>query len=323
MRKLSGILLAALCCGLIAGCSGGDPFSEAKRVDLDSDFGTNAFHKAGAFAALGPKNAMTDGAEKAADWIAEKLKAAGLSPKTDQFNDPDSDGNSRIFRNVYATLPGADKTTVLVISHYDTKSGISDSFVGANDSASSTALLLQLAEWYRLQPRKATVIFAFLDGEECVSQYNGEDGLHGSRHLATLMRGGSVKLDAVILADMIGDAGLKLTVPANSTPRLVDVLVKAAEMQSVSDIVSFFPGDILDDHQPFLHRGFPAIDLIDFCYGSEPGANDYWHTDQDTVDKLSPVSLQKMGALITQMIELISAAKPQTSRQCESRPRLP
>lgn len=294
---------------VFTGCGRKDPFASAKRIDIGADFGTNAFQKVEAFANLGPKNAMTDGSEKAAEWIAAKLREIGLSPKIDHFDDPDSEGNSRVFRNVYATLPGSENKTVLLISHYDTKSGISDTFTGANDSASSTGLLLQLAEWYVQRPRKATVVFAFLDGEECQSQYTGEDGLHGSRHLASMMRGGGMKLDAVILADMIGDADLTLTVPANSSPRLVDILVKSAEMQSVSDIVSFFSGDILDDHQPFLYRGFPSIDLIDFSYGSEPGANDYWHTPEDTVDKLSAVSLYKMGALIAQMVELVSVAE--------------
>lgn len=309
MKKIIKLACLISICGLIAGCGKLDPFAAAKKVEIEPDFGTHAFLKAEAFANLGPKNAMTDGAEKAAEWISSRLKELGLSPKIDQFNDPDSDGNGRIFRNVYASLPGSEMTTVLLISHYDTKSGISDNFTGANDSASSTGLLLQLAEWYQRRPRKATVIFAFLDGEECVSQYTGEDGLHGSRHLATMMRGGNVKLDAVILADMIGDADLKLTVPVNSTPRLVEILEKSAAMQSVSNIVSFFPGDILDDHQPFLYRGYPAIDLIDFCYGSKPGANDYWHTDKDTVDKISSDSLGKMGALIIQMVELLSAGK--------------
>lgn len=310
MRPLH-YLLCLLFASLLSGCSDNgstDRFAGARQIELDAGFGSNALAKAESFAALGPRVAMTDGAERAAEWIASKLTEVGLTPKIDLFIDPDSDGNDRVFRNVYATLHGSEKTTILLLSHFDTKSGISDSFTGANDSASSTALLLQLAEWYGRRTRKATIVFAFLDGEECVREYSGDDGLHGSRHLASMMRAGKIELDAVILADMIGDSDLSLTIPVNSSRGLVDVLVRAAEMHSLTDNISFFPGDILDDHQPFLVNGFPAIDLIDFEYGSTPGLNDYWHTDQDTMDKLSADSLQKMGSLVTQMIELISVS---------------
>jgi Zn-dependent M28 family amino/carboxypeptidase len=230
--------------------------------------------------------------------------AAGLQPVADVFTEPDPRGGGTLaFRNVSASLPGKTRKHILLLSHYDTKAGIGGGFTGANDGGSSTGLLLALARWFAAQPdREATLTFAFLDGEECLVDYGPHDGLRGSRRLAAQIKAARTRIDAVILLDMVGDASLSLTIPANVDGRLMATLTQSAARLGLRDRVSRHAADMLDDHQPFLDLGFPAIDIIDFEYGSEPGLNDYWHTPQDTIDKLSDESLDAVGAIVIDMV---------------------
>jgi len=81
------------------------------------------------------------------------------------------------------------------------------------------------------------------------------------------------------------------------------VAFKAAEAEGVRSQFGILKTAILDDHVPFLERKIPAIDLIDFQFGSAPGLNDYWHTDADTMDKLSAESLETVGRVVLRMLE--------------------
>ena len=291
---------------LLASCRDDVPVtatpSPPVQAIVPADFGTNALARVCRLCELGPRDALTPGAEAAAKWISAELSAIGLVPDTDTFDDPAPDGTSRLFRNVTVTVPGNGGGHILLLSHYDTKTGISDTFVGANDGGSSTGLLLELAAHFARNPAIPSVTFAFLDGEECRRAYGESDGLHGSRHLARKMREAGQRADAVILLDMIGDRDLRLTLPRNGTARLKTALLDAASAQGLRTKVGLLPYDILDDHQPFLDTGLPAIDIIDFEYGSAPGLRDYWHTAADTVDKLSAESLQVTGAIVIQLV---------------------
>jgi Zn-dependent M28 family amino/carboxypeptidase len=272
-------------------------------------------------AALGPRDAGTPGAERAANWLAAELRSLGLDVTIDAFEDKMPLGR-RTFYNVLARLPGQSSGRVLLLSHYDTKAGIAPDFIGANDGGSSTGLLLALAQWLAHQPLRYGLTFAFLDGEECLYGYGPNDGLHGSRHLARQKRDHDVPLRAVILLDMIGDRDLCFTVPRNSTPALKLLLLDAAEAQGVRDRIRLLDTDILDDHQPFLDLGFHAIDLIDFDYGSRPGANNFWHTPEDTLDKLSSETLRQVGAVTLEMLhrlEVLPTAAQELSQQAPRR----
>ena len=297
----------------LSGCNDAAPRASALKprppATTPPDLGSNALTRVTRLCSLGPRDALTPGAERVAKWIADELSAIGLDPQTDTFDDPSPDGSSRIFRNILATVSGTGKGRVLLLSHYDTKSGISNSFVGANDGGSSTGLLLELAAFFAKEPPAPSVTFAFLDGEECRIAYGKTDGLHGSRRLARRMREAGEQADAVILLDMVGDRDLCLTLPRNGDARLKTALLNAAAAQGLRNKVKLFPSDMLDDHQPFLDAGYPAIDLIDFEYGSAPGLRNYWHTDADTVDKLSAESLRAIGAIVVQMVADIGTAR--------------
>jgi glutaminyl-peptide cyclotransferase len=265
------------------------------------------------FVALGPRVAGTPGAAQAARYLANRLRAAGIEPLVDTFEETTAAGPVT-FRNVLGVIEGPGDTSVILLSHYDTKAGIADDFAGANDSGSSTGLLLALAATLQTQaPYPCDIVLAFVDGEECRVRYGPRDGLHGSRHLArTLVNNRRAdRVRAVIVADMVGDSNLNLTLPRNSTPRLVSLAFRCARRLGIRDQLSLARGAILDDHVPFIAAGIPAIDLIDFEFGSQPGRNDYWHTTEDTLDKLSAGSLEDVGRLVLCMLgELMASPEP-------------
>jgi len=266
--------------------------------------GQVALDEVRAFVALGARVSGTPGAQAAANYLAKRLAALGLNPQVDVFEAP-TRGGAVTFRNVTATCPGTrTNELVVLISHYDTKAGIAADFAGANDSGSSTGLLLALAPHLNKQQLPFSVMLAFVDGEECVKQYSARDGLHGSRRLLERLAGPgqALRVRAAIVLDMVGDRDLTITIPRNSTTALIQAAFAAAEALNVRQHFRLYGTAILDDHVPFFEAGIPAIDLIDFEFGSSPGRNNYWHTTADTIDKLSPDSLAIVGRVVLKML---------------------
>ena len=269
--------------------------------------GQAALDEARAFLTTGPRVSGTPGTAQGAAYLQKRLTSLGLSSRVDEFSDPAAVG-SKTFRNVLATIPGQSNGLIVLVSHYDTKPGISDTFVGANDSGSSSGVLLAIGAWLTTQPRLATtVLLAFTDGEECARDYTAHDGLNGSRRLAQQIKEQSPvqPVIAVIVLDMIGDRDLTVTIPRNGTPVLFKTVFDAARAEGVRHAFYLHESNMLDDHVPFLEAGLPAIDLIDFKYGSAPGLNDYWHTPADTFDKLSAQSLETVGRVTLRMINML------------------
>ena len=277
--------------------------STSKNVAITID-GNVALAEVRSFVSLGARDSGTLGAKQAATYIASSLKELGIDPLIDEFTEK-SRNKKMTFRNVTGIIPGTERKTVILGSHYDTKSGITDNFAGANDSGSSTGLLLALAA--KLKEHEAMpfdILLAFLDGEECVKHYGSTDGLHGSKRLAATLVGNQTadRVMAVIILDMIGDRDLHIAIPRNSTPSLISLAFDAANKTGARSYFSLSDSMILDDHVPFLKAGMPSIDLIDFTFGSAYGKNDYWHTTNDTMDKISADSLEVTGNVILEML---------------------
>jgi len=288
-----------VCCALL--CLG---FSGCKPSGFD---GTKAMAETEALVKIGSRDAGGGGARRASVLLEGKLKALGLKTTIDTFSE-DTPGGKMHFNNVLGRLPGKSNRLIVLVSHFDTKSGISKDFQGANDSASSSGALLELARVLRDRgPYDTEFLIAFVDGEECRKEYGPHDGLHGSRHLAQQIyeAGGANLVEAVIVLDMIGDKNLNISIPRNSSRELTKELFYAAHELNVRAQFAIGPGSILDDHVPFQIAGMPVIDVIDFDYGSAPGLNDYWHTTNDTLDKLSVKSMQTVGDVVLKMIENI------------------
>ena len=305
-------MLAGL--ALAVGCGRPPPAEEtpppaipAKPVAIS---GAAALEEVRAFLEVGPRDAGTPGAERAATYLAERLHALGVAAEIQEFREPSPLGPETVFCNVLGRIPGRTDRIVLLGSHYDTKAGIPD-FVGANDSGSSTGLLLELARAFAAAaPPEMEIRFAFFDGEESQIEYGPADGFHGSRHLArTMAADGSLSnVVAMILLDMVGDRDLTLTIPHNCTPALVSLAFAAARAEGVRERFQLYPYNVGDDHVAFFERGVPAINFIDFEYGSAPGLNDYWHTPADTLDKLSAESLDLVGRVVARLVAELPAA---------------
>jgi hypothetical protein len=200
---------------------------------------------------------------------------------------------------VPAGKPGTEKPPVagsraLIASHYDTKIFSTIVFVGANDGASSTGALLELARVLALDPDLASrVDLVFFDGEEAVQQFSETDGLYGSRHFASLLRdsGQAGQYGFGIVWDMIGDKNLNVTLPIDSPKTLARAVLDSAESLGVRAKFGLLDRALLDDHVPLQQIArIPALDIIDFDYSA-------WHTADDTLPQISAESLQTIGAV--------------------------
>lgn len=274
--------------------------------------GAAAFEEARRFVEIRPRDAATPGAERAAAYLHGRLRDLGVEAELDAFEDICPRGTA-VFRNVIGRIPGRGEGLVLLTGHYDTQAGMGEDFEGANDGGSSTGVLLELARHLAAGPAWPWEIrIVFFDGEEAMVRYGPTDGLHGSRHLARQLaesgRAGAVR--AVINLDMIGDRDLAVTVPRNGTPWLITELFESAREAGVRERFSLYRHEIGDDHEPFLRAGMPAVNLIDFHFGSAPGLNDYWHTPQDRMDKLAPESLDLVGRVVLRMLARMAERMP-------------
>ncbi len=297
-------LLPVLLALSLAGCAPPAATAPASAVDPASFSGARALASVRGFLSVGPRASTTAGAARAAEYVRARLVEIGLPAQVDRFDDAVRSGTG-VFYNVTARVPGVSGRTVVVGCHFDTKAGLEEPFEGANDSGSGVGVLLELAAALKAAGGcRDDVLLAFLDGEESVREYSARDGLHGSRRLARLLTapGATSSVRAVIILDMIGDRDLTVTIPANSSPDLASKVFASARLEGVRDRFSLMRMEVIDDHAPFFEAGLPAIDLIDFQYGSAPGRNDYWHTPADTIDKLSAESLQAIGRVVIRVL---------------------
>ncbi len=258
----------------------------------------------------GPRPSGSEALQKAGDYIVAQLMGYGLEV-TEQIFDAATPRGAVKFRNIIGkTRETSDGRVVIVASHYDTKWMPDITMLGANDGGSSVGVVLEVARVAAAQPN---IWFVFFDGEEAMAEYGPDDGLWGSKHFVRELnaegRAGVERIKAMVLLDMVGDVRLNIGIPRNGTGWLVELVFDAARATGHRDYFSLYSREILDDHVPFLNAGIPAVDLIDFEYGSAPGLNDYWHTEQDTLDKISPRSLGIVGKTVLELLTKLRSAE--------------
>jgi Zn-dependent M28 family amino/carboxypeptidase len=250
---------------------------------------------------IGPRPPGSAALNKTREYIASELKAAGIEARVQTFLARTPVGETPM-ANVVATIPGRRPERIVLASHFDTKLFTNIRFVGANDGASSTAALIELGRVLKGRQNEYTIELLFLDGEEAVVEWQGNDNTYGSRHyVLTAQKSGDIgRIKALVLLDMIGDRNLTIRRDPNSTPWLVDIIwAAAARLGHRGTFVSeFLP--IEDDHIPFLRAGVPAVDVIDL-------ENPTWHTVNDTLEHVSERSLQIVGDVIVAAIPDIEA----------------
>ncbi|NBV86843.1 MAG: M28 family peptidase, partial [Verrucomicrobia bacterium] len=274
---------------------------QAIPLELWSEFsGQRALEHARLQVECGPRAAGSPELARARERIVSALQASGWNTELQEFTPPTPNGPVRMV-NVVARFPsepgnraGLASQKVIVASHYDTKLFRTISFVGANDGASSTGALLELARVLAMDPPLAAQVeLVFFDGEEAVQQFTETDGLYGSRYYATQLRdsGRATQFKCAIVWDMIGDKDLTITLPIDSPRALTVGMLASAEKLNCKNAFRIFERPMLDDHVPLNQIArIPALDVIDFEYAP-------WHTADDTLDKLSASSLQTIGSV--------------------------
>jgi Zn-dependent M28 family amino/carboxypeptidase len=252
-----------------------------------------------------PRDAGAPGAAGAAGFILSAALSCGCDAFADSFCAPTPAG-TKTFTNVHAEFKiDEDAGWMVFLSHFDTKAGTN--CPGANDGASTSGLLVGMCKALARQRKslKCNVMLVWTDGEECFERYAPGDGLWGSRRAAEKLAAERRRTLAVICLDMLGDRDLSVTMPSNCSAGLRKIALCAARAVGLGERVKESPVEVIDDHVPFAEAGFETLELIDFEYGSRKGANDYWHSPLDAMDKVSEKSLLDAGRLAMKLADAI------------------
>jgi glutaminyl-peptide cyclotransferase len=270
--------------------------------------GSRAYQYARDFAAIGPRWPTSPGHAKAEAFLRAHFQHDQLDEDAFTADTPIGPVN---MRNFIVRFPGKKDGVIVLATHYETNYWLRNiNFVGANDGAATTGLLMAIAD----QLREATangkkldgysVWLVFFDGEEAIEHWSDSDSTYGSRHLAAKWgRDGTLNnIKAFMLADMIGDKDLDIQRETRSTGWLVDLVRQVAKKYGYERYFFQQEEPVDDDHMAFVKRGVPAIDIIDIDYGPN---DSYHHTAQDTIDKVSVKSLTIDGDVFMETIRLI------------------
>lgn len=235
---------------------------------------------------MGPRTPGSEGHAQIREWMRVELENSGWMVEVHE--------TTRLGHPIYNVVAkrSAEPPQIILAAHYDTRL-VSDQdpdpakqtepVPGANDGASGVAVLLELAR--TLPNDTAPVWLVFFDAEDN-GRVDGWDWILGSRAFAEEI---PVQPEAVVIVDMIGDANLNIHYEKNSDPAIrAEIWTTAAQLGHGNVFIPDEKYSMLDDHTPFVEKGIPAVDIIDFDYA-------YWHTTADTPDKVSPESLQAVG----------------------------
>lgn len=257
--------------------------------------GQRAFEHVRKLVEIGPRPAASEGIHKAQEYIKSQLRSFGCSFEEDNFNASTPIGTVQL-KNILVKIPGSKRNVILLTTHYDTKLMVS--FVGADDGGSSTGLMLEMARSLCSRKHALSIWIAFFDGEEAFRDWDKDnDNTYGSRQMAAkLAQTGDLKrVKAMMLADLIGSRDLRIKRDSNSTKWLTDLVWSTASRLGYGRVFVSDEAGIEDDHLAFLKRNVPSVDVIDLEIP-------YWHTPQDTLDKVSPQSLAIVGHVFLETI---------------------
>lgn len=236
--------------------------------------------------AFGPRMPGSEGHAQVREWMRAELESAGWVVEVQQ--------TERMGHPIYNIIAKRNDEAPQIIlgAHYDTRffadndpdlNKRSEPVPGANDGASGVAVLLELAR--TLPANTVPVWMVFFDAEDN-GRIEGWDWILGSRAFVEEIK---VEPRAVVIVDMIGDADLNIYLEKNSDLAIRAEIWSTAEKLGYGEqFINAEKFSMLDDHTPFLEAGLPAVVIIDFDY-------EYWHTTQDTPDKVSAESLQAVG----------------------------
>lgn len=299
-----GLGLVAITCNGAGGGSRAPQVADASYPDFD---GTAAYELVKRQVEFGPRVPGTEPHAEMGRWLEAYLRARADTLDVQSFEHVTVDGEVLPLRNFWARFRVPGTRPILLLAHWDTRP-VSDAAVsaeerarpvpGANDGASGTAVLLHLAELMDSVPPTRSVDLLLVDGEDYGDFGEGKDVFLGSRYFANHLPE-SYDPEFGILLDMIGDRDLEIYVEGNSNrlaPGVVDRVWDVARRLGFGDL---FHRDVRhtvnDDHIPLNEAGIPTINVIDFDYP-------YWHTPEDTPDKVAASSLEAVGEVMAWLI---------------------
>ncbi len=252
---------------------------------------------------FGPRPSGSASLERVREYIKQYLFERHVEVCEDSFFSSTPIGKVK-FVNLHAFIrsehPGKKTQRVIDATHYESKKFDDFVFLGANDGASGTAVILSMLNELKSKKYSFDIELVFFDGEESFGPWTEKDSLYGSRHYAKKLKKNK-KLDeigALILLDMVGDKELDIDYDINSSRHLTQLMIQASRNKKIEHIFSERTIMIDDDHIPFIKEGVPAINIIDFNYDS-------WHTPYDTVDKVSAKSMNDAGTLVLEMLDIV------------------
>ena len=253
---------------------------------------------------FGPRIPGTAGHDRMAAWLDSLLRVNADSVVVQRWTHRNARGDSLRLVNFIARFKPAATSRVLFFAHWDTRPKADgpmsrDSTLpvpGANDGASGVAVLLGMAEALKRSAPAIGVDLLFVDGEDYGDFTTDTDVLLGSRYYASHLLPGPAPRYAVLF-DMIGDKDLRIPqegLSLTAAPDVVELVWSLAAKMGHADVfASEDQGALTDDHVPLQQAGIRAIDLIDFTFGGPQ--NQWHHTPDDTIDKVSVASLQVVG----------------------------
>lgn len=277
------------------------PADQSPPADkVDGFDGIRAYDQVLKQVSFGPRPAGSPALAKMQDYLQSELKSYGCTVDSDSFS-ADTPAGRLPMKNIVAKIPGTSQGIILLGTHYDTKR--LDNFVGADDAGSSTAVMLEIARLLCAQkePQKYAVWIAFFDGEEAVNwEWKDPDNRYGSRQMAaTMANNGDLKnIKVMLLADLVGDKDLILKREDFGSKPFTDLVWKTAQKLGYGTVFVDEHTEVSDDHLSFLDRGVPAVDVINLTTSAT-----YWHTPQDTPDKVSPKSLAIVGHTLLETVK--------------------
>jgi hypothetical protein len=262
----------------------------------ESFSGENAHAHVAEIVSFGPRPPASEGFEKTLQYLESTLKEFGWNTTRQSFRAATPDGPVD-FTNLLARHPSApqhpDSLPVIIGGHIDSKK-LPFPFVGANDGGSSTGILLEIARVLSSNPAAAAQVeLTFFDGEEAFRPgITPTDGLYGSKHFAHDLSTRPSWPAVGIVLDIVGDPDFPLFFNPEAPTAFATTITELADKQQFEQPLIKAPGPIIDDHIPLQNSGLPCLHLIgDFQKMS------YWHQPGDTLDKVDPQMLEKVGKL--------------------------
>jgi len=257
--------------------------------------------------AFGHRIPGTSAHRAAGDWILAQLRTTADTVIVQEIRHVTKDGKTLQLRNFFARFQPAATDRVLFLAHWDTRPHADQSqnlglqrlpVPGANDGASGVAVLLGVADALKQRAPALGVDLLFVDGEDYGTFADSVDVLIGSRWFAAHQPPGYQPLYAVLF-DMVGDKDLQIYQEGNSLAGAPEVVQRvwrtAADLRYERIFVPTAGQTLTDDHVSLQRVGIHAIDVVDFDYP-------FWHTTEDTIDKVSAASLQIVGNVAVALV---------------------